>query len=194
MNWWEGVNDVTEEDVFSIIRLYNDFVRVFEGGFKYHIKVTKNFFKHKHYGDAIALFRLIEGLDTKPRIYLSAQFNLYRKMKKHPYSRPIPTLKNLSSPSAVKRWNKYLLDSGQKEMPCVKLSAEDILKYNEHQLKSLMSSWNITDEESFYKDIVLANQFSIDFLETRSIFQGLVAKHYYESTFNVENYRELFGA
>ena len=80
MNWWEGVNDVTEEDVFSIIRLYNDFVRVFEGGFKYHIKVTKNFFKHKNYGDAIQLFRLIEGLETKPRLYLSGQFNLYKTM------------------------------------------------------------------------------------------------------------------
>ena len=77
-------------------------------------------------------------------------------------------------------------------MPSVKLTASDILNYNEHQLKNLMSSWNIPNEEAFLKDIILANQFPLEFLETRPTFKGLLTQHYYEDTFHVSNYRELF--
>lgn len=190
--WWENINDVTEEDVLNIVRLYNDFVRVHDTGYRYYIKVTKNFSKHKNYGDAISLFRLILSLNTTPREYLSAQFMLYKAMKKHPYSRQLPTLKNLSSPAAVKRWNDYLLATGKKEMPSVKLTDEDIIKYNEFQLKKLMESWNISNEKDFFKDVILANQFPLEFLQRRATFRELVREQYYENTYSVKDYKEIF--
>lgn len=192
-NWWETVTDVTEKDVISLVVLYNSFITHHGGDVKHYIKYKhKNFLSHRHYGDTVKLYRLLTKLNLKSREYLTVQFEYYKKEKKHPYCRPFPSLKNLTSPAALTRWQQWLIDTKKQEMPSVTLSTEDFEQYEENYLKELISSWKLPDEVSLFKDIILARNFPLDFLQKRATFQGLIAARYYESTYSVNDYKELF--
>lgn len=195
--WWTEVTDISEDDVLGLVLLYNSMVtqhclaeveRV-----KHYIKYkSKNFKKHRHYGDAIKLYRFMSKLELKPREYLNVQFTYYKKEKKHPYCRPVPSLKNLSSPVSFKRWKQWLIDNRQEDMPSIVLTDIELQAYEEAYLLDMLKAWNIPSEIELFKDIVLARSLPIDFLEKRATFRELVEAEYYENTYNVKTYKELF--
>ena len=191
--WWQNSTDVTQEDVINLIVLYNSFVTHHGGDVKYYIKYkSKNFAAHKHYGDAFNLIRFMNKLEIKPREYFNVQFEYYKKEKKHPYCRPYPSLKNLFSPAALTRWKQWLIDTKKEKMPAADLTPAEIRSYEESYLKDMMKAWNFTSEKEFFKDIVLTRHFSLDFLHSRGTFMELVDDHFYERSYSVKDYRELF--
>lgn len=193
MNWWEDITDISESDVMNLIRLYNSFITQNGGDVKHYIKYnSKNFKGHRHYGDTIKLIRFMSKLDLKPREFLNVQFSYYKKEKKHPYCRPFPSLKNLYSPAALDRWKSWLLDTKKLELPSVSLSEQELEQYEEGYLRDMVKVYKLPDEISLLKDIVLARSLPLTFLESRSTFRELVASHFYETTYKVSNYKELF--
>jgi hypothetical protein len=193
MNWWDDITDISDDDVIKLVLLYNSFITQNGGDVKHYIKYnSKNFKNHRHYGDTVKLYRFMSKMDLKPREYLNVQFTYYKKEKKHPYCRPFPSLKNLSSPVALERWKVWLLDTKKLELPSVSLSEEELNSYEENYLRDLITVWKLPDEVSLLKDIVLARNFPLTFLQERATFKALVEQHYYEQTYSVNNYKELF--
>lgn len=196
-NWWETVTDVTDEDVLNLVLMYNSFITLHckqeNERVKYYIKYkSKNFRKHRHYGDAIRLYRFLKYNDYKPREYFTVQFIYYKKEAKHPYSRPVPSMKNLITPAALGRWTDFLIKKGRQQPPSVTLSDAEKYSYEETYLSNLMKSWGFSSEKELFRDIVLARHFGLDFLKKRPTFMELISESYYETTYHVKEYAELF--
>jgi hypothetical protein len=196
-NWWSDISDITEEDITQLVLLYNSMITQYSTNYndnvKYYIKYkSKKFKESRHYGDALKLLRFIFKLNFKPREYLNVQFSYYKQQKKHPYCRPVPSLKNLSSPAALSRWKIWLVDTKKLEPPSVTLSEEELVQYEEGYLQDMIKAYKLPDETSLLKDIVLARSLPLTFLQTRATFLELVVNRYYENTYNVKDYKELF--
>ena len=195
--WWESVTDISDQDVIDLVLIYNSFITLHSTNssenVKYYIKYNnKNFNKHKHYGDCIKLYRFLNKLEIKPREYLVVQFNYYKQERKHPYARAFPSIKHLASPAALERWNSWLLATKKIQPSCTVLSKKEIEDYDEAYLKDLIKSWGLIDERALFQDIVLTRNFNLDFLQLRPIFQSLLHERFYENTYGVKDYKELF--
>lgn len=190
--WWHDVTDITEKDVIEILTLYNDMVMLYNGD--YRTKISKSLKQTKLYGDCITLYRLLFKYKIKPRFYMNAHFDLYKKSKQKDkrFRRKFPTLASMATPAAIDKYKNYLVETGQVLPEAVSLSEEELIKYNREQLKEMMSKWHMSEKDLF-ADPVLAAQFSLNFLEKQQAFKELINEHYYEQTFNVNNYKELFA-
>jgi len=179
--WWLDT-EVSEVDVVALVNIYNDTVSRITS-YKYRLKLTESFTREPWYKEVVLLYRLINRLNVKPRTYITAQIKEYSKPIK--YGRAVPSISSLTSPAALKRWERYCERMGKIIDVKTKITTSDLNDYNLAQMNTLMKSFDVKDETEFFKDPYLLAQLTTDFTKTRPAFLKLVNDNYYRDTFHM---------
>lgn len=173
--------EISETDVALVANIYNDCVSKLDP-FRYHLNLKGDFTKKPWYNDIVKMIRLITNIGAQPRTYIQAQISEYRKpMYK---ARLIPTLRMMTTPSGIDRYNKYCQERGGiKEVNTI--SQEEMNEFSQKQMEEIIYRLNIKSEEEFFKDVYLITQLSREFVKNNPVFKKLVAEGYYQQTYNL---------
>lgn len=177
---------VTESKLLALLDLYNDLLTTnfhIRGGteeYKYHksIPSNKSLYDTYFYQDLLNLYSIITNLKVRPLSYIMFQIKNYRPPTN--MSRHSPTLKMLTTPAAVEKWEN------QFATPKHAISEADNDAVNAAYLKTLCQANGIEDENEIYKDPILISQISKSFLLKQPIFKKLLTEGYYWKAFKLK--------
>jgi hypothetical protein len=128
------------------------------------------------------MIRIMANIGAKPRIYIQAQISEYRKPIYK--ARQVPTLKMMSTPSGIDRYNKYCNEKNNiKDFNVI--SKEEMDDFSKRKMEEIIYRLNIKSEEDFFKDIYLISQLSHSFVKEHPIFKKLVAEGYYQKAYSL---------
>ena len=179
----QGASDAK---LMALLDLYNDLLSVnyhIKGGteeYKYHKKLKEGLplSSAPFYEDLLRLYSLIVDLKVRPRDYILYQLRLYKPPTKYSYK--VPTLRMLTNPAALERWNKQFIKI---QSP---LTESELDAANLEYMQTLMRANGLSSEEEFFKDPILLSQVSKSFLLKNNTFKTLLASGYYLRTFGLQ--------
>lgn len=179
---WAGAVEISEVDIAMVANIYNDCIAKIDP-FRFHLDLRGDFTLKPWCKDIISLIRLINKIGAKPRLYIQAQVVEYRKPCKS--ARQIPTIKMMTTPAGIDRYERFCDRMGMNRAKPVKITNTDLEDFSGVQMTSLMKRLNIPCEDDFFKDPYLVAQLSKSFVLKHPSFIKLDHEGYYQKKFGV---------
>jgi hypothetical protein len=179
---WAGAVDITETDVALVASLFNDCIAKIDP-FRFQLDLRGDFTMKPWYKELVTLIRLMNKIEAKPRLYIQAQITEYRKPCKS--SREVPTIKMMTTPAGVDRYQRYLERMGMTPVKYYKISHEEMADFSKTQMEAIMKRLNIPSEQEFFKDPYLVAQLSKSYVKDNPVFQELAASGFYQKKFGI---------
>lgn len=185
---WAGAIEISETDIALVANIYNDCVAKIDP-YRFLLDLRGDFTLRPWCKDIITLIRLIKKLGAKPRIYIQAQVVEYRKPCQS--SRQVPTIKMMTTPAGIDRYERFCDRMGMDRKPPMKVTKLELEDFSSIQMNTIMTRLNLSCADDFFKDPYLVSQLSQSFVKKHPSFIKLEAEGYYKKKFGI-NGEEIF--